>query len=121
MSSLMDNPSHASAPAGLAGYFYQVDVSIYVALDLMLAQKRVDQITLEPASQEDLEADLRDETKVSATTRLTVENYRLVLQAKLRNNEPWSIDDLATLVSRMTTVRIRQPMATSAANRLPRC
>lgn len=89
-----------SAPAGLAGYYYQVDASIYLALDLMLAQKRLDEITLEPANHEDLAADLREETQVSSTTRIIIGGYPLIVQAKLRHGEPWSDSDLETLLTK---------------------
>lgn len=89
-----------SAPAGLAGYDYQVDVSIYLALDLMLVRKRLDAITLEPANHEDLAADLKDETQVSAATRIMTGGYPLIIQAKLRHGEPWSDTDLETLLTK---------------------
>lgn len=89
-----------SAPAGLAGYHYQIDVSIYLALDLMLVRKRLDAITLEPANYEDLAADLKDETQVSAATRITIGGYPLIVQAKLRHGEPWSDTDLETLLTK---------------------
>ncbi|MFK0204725.1 hypothetical protein [Agrobacterium sp. NPDC090283] len=89
-----------SAPAGLAGYDYQVDVSIYLALDLMLVRKRLDEITLEPANHEDLAADLRDETQVSSATRIIIGGYPLIVQAKLRHGEPWSDTDLETLLTK---------------------
>ena len=94
------NDKTTSAPAGLTGYDYQVDVSIYLALDLMLARKRLDAITLEPANHEDLAADLKDETQVSAATRITIGSYPLIVQAKLRHGEPWSDADLKTLLTK---------------------
>ncbi|MBA4806853.1 hypothetical protein [Brevundimonas sp.] len=94
------NEKTTSAPAGLAGYDYQVDISIYLALDLMLVQKRLDEITLEPANHEDLAADLKDETQVSAATSLSIGGYPLVVQAKLRNGEPWSDTDIETLLTK---------------------
>lgn len=96
----MDDDTHAAAPAGLAGYFYQVDVSILIALDLMLAQKRLDEITLEPTNHEDLAADLKSETRASAETRLTLDGYGLIVQAKLRNTEPWGVTELKSLLVR---------------------
>lgn len=96
----MMNDKTTSAPAGLAGYDYQVDVSIYLALDLMLVRKRLDAITLEPANHEDLAADLKDEMQVSAATRTTIGGYPLIVQAKLRHGEPWSGTDLETLLKK---------------------
>lgn len=96
----MDETNQASASAGLAGYYYQVDVSIYVALDLIIAQKRLDRITLEPANHEDLAGDLTDEARASAATALGLADDRLIVQAKLRNTEPWSLEDLEKLIAR---------------------
>ncbi|NVK23075.1 MAG: hypothetical protein HWD86_11210 [Kangiellaceae bacterium] len=94
------NEKTTSAPAGLAGYYYQVDVSIYLALDLMLVRKRLDAITLEPANHEDLAADLKDDMHVSGATRTTIGGYPLIVQAKLRQGEPWSGTDLETLLNK---------------------
>lgn len=61
-----------SASTGLAGYDYQDDVSIYLALDLMLMRKRVNVIILECANHEGLVADLKGETQISTATRITI-------------------------------------------------
>ena len=44
----------------IAGYDYQIDVSVWLALDLILASKLTQQVVLEPASQEDLETELSE-------------------------------------------------------------
>jgi hypothetical protein len=51
-----------SAQASLEGYWYQLKVSVLFALDLLANKQQSDQITLEPANQEDLETELRDES-----------------------------------------------------------
>ncbi|MGO4569838.1 hypothetical protein AB4Z52_33600 [Rhizobium sp. 2YAF20] len=60
-----DEGSDALSPSsgGMAfeGYFYQLDVSILIALDLVLAKKVASQVTLEPATEEDLQAEIEDE------------------------------------------------------------
>lgn len=50
--------SLTGAAAAQAGYDYQVDVSILVALRLLLITKAASRLILEPANEEDLEADL---------------------------------------------------------------
>lgn len=47
----------SGAPA-LEGYLYQVEVSVWTALDLVLAKKLANAVELEPCSQEDIEAHL---------------------------------------------------------------
>jgi hypothetical protein len=46
------------AAAAQAGFDYQLDVSILAALQLLLISKAATRLVLEPASEEDLEADL---------------------------------------------------------------
>ncbi|MBY5558108.1 hypothetical protein J0664_32565 (plasmid) [Rhizobium leguminosarum] len=53
-----DGQDAAGAGAySLAGYDYQIDVSIWLALDLLLANKVAQSIELEPATEEDIEAE----------------------------------------------------------------
>jgi hypothetical protein len=42
----------------IAGYEYQIDVSVWLALDLVLANRLTHELILEPASEEDIEAEL---------------------------------------------------------------
>ncbi|MBC7586649.1 MAG: hypothetical protein H7316_23210 [Tardiphaga sp.] len=78
----------SSGGASLEGYFYQLDVSILTALDLVLAKKVAQEIILEPTTDEDLEADLEDEPGALSEI-LAIDNYRLVAQCKLRSTGPW--------------------------------
>ena len=50
------------AAAAQAGYDYQLDVSILAALRLLLITKAASRLVLEPANEEDLEADLAPAT-----------------------------------------------------------
>jgi hypothetical protein len=52
--------SGSSAAASLEGYFYQLDVSIWLALYLLIAKQLAHSVRLEPATEEDLEAQLDD-------------------------------------------------------------
>lgn len=56
-----------SAQSSLDGYWYQLKVSVLFALDLLANKQQTDQITLEPASEEDLYTELTGE--VSALTQ----------------------------------------------------
>jgi len=82
--------------ASLEGYEYQVDVSIWLALDLILALRAATHLQLEPSSQEDVEADM------SVASTLVIETYRLVVQAKLRSGDAWTIKSIESLLQHGT-------------------
>lgn len=46
----------SSGNPGYAGYEYQVEVTVWVALDLLLAKGATNEVVVEPRSDEDLEA-----------------------------------------------------------------
>ncbi|WP_448044363.1 nSTAND3 domain-containing NTPase [Bradyrhizobium liaoningense] len=93
-----DGTSPSSGGRSLEGYFYQLDVSILTALDLVLAKKVAHQVVLEPASDEDLEADIAD-APGALLEMIAIDNYRLVLQCKLRSTGPWKHGDLTRLLA----------------------
>ncbi|MGY4395293.1 hypothetical protein ACVWZA_000454 [Sphingomonas sp. UYAg733] len=87
------------AAAAQAGYDYQLDVSILAALRLLLITKAASRLVLEPANEEDLEADLAPATPGRVQPSATVAGgYKLVIQVKLRGGEPWSIEDFRVLL-----------------------
>jgi hypothetical protein len=96
----------------LAGYDYQMDVSVWLALDLLLANKQAHELILEPATQEDLEAELEEFEPGRATERFQVGNYLLVVQAKLRSGDAWTAAGIKALLNHGSDQRA------SAANRL---
>ena len=85
------------AQAALAGYRYQVKVSVLFALDVLANRQEADQITLEPANREDLETELKDEPG-ALTQSLTIRTRKLVVQCKLRNSGPWTIGEIKSLL-----------------------
>jgi len=93
-----DGLSPSSGGRSLEGYVYQLDVSILTALDLVLARKVAHEIVLEPATEEDLEADIEHEPGALSET-VALDSYRLVLQCKLRNTGPWKHQDLSRLLA----------------------
>ena len=101
-----------SGAAALAGYDYQIDVSIWLALDLMLSRKLTDSVTLEPASEEDLEATIADFEQGPVATRAAIDGYQLVVQAKRREGDAWRVSDLKRLLRHGSETRV------SAAERL---
>ncbi|WP_208512893.1 hypothetical protein [Variovorax paradoxus] len=91
------------AAAALAGYEYQLNVSVLAALRLLLITKSAARVTLEPANNEDLEADLTPDQpgRVEARAQLA-DGHRLVVQVKFRSGEPWSIADFEKLLNHGT-------------------
>ena len=97
----MPAPTSAAggAKAALAGFEYQLGVSVLAALRLMLIMKSATQITLEPANEEDLESDLEPAApgRVQPSANIAA-GYKLVVQVKLRNSGPWSIENFKALL-----------------------
>ncbi|GEO00567.1 hypothetical protein NSE01_23990 [Novosphingobium sediminis] len=91
--------SLTGAAAAQAGYDYQVDVSILAALRLLLITKAASRLILEPANEEDLEADLAPNVPGRVEPSAVVAGgYKLVIQVKRRSGEPWSIEDFRALL-----------------------
>ena len=107
----MNTPTPTSAAGGakaaLDGFEYQLGVSVLAALRLMLITKSATRITLEPANDEDLEAELEPATpgRVQPSANVAA-GYKLVMQVKLRDSGPWSIKDFDALLKHGTA---RQP------------
>lgn len=93
------SPLKAADDAGgnpsLDGWHYQCDVSVFAALDLLVVNRVAKVLQLEPATQEDLEAELQA-PRVSSWT--VVDGERLVVQAKLRRTGQWTPASLRDLV-----------------------
>lgn len=91
--------NNTGAPAALAGYDYQLDVSILAALRILFVTKSASRITLEPANADDIEVELEEDDPghVEATAQLGVAT-RIIMQVKLRSGDPWSIDAFERLL-----------------------
>lgn len=87
-----------SGAHSLAGYDYQVDVSVWLALDLLLANKIAQSIELEPASEEDIEAELIESEPGRLATKVSADGYKLVVQAKLRGGDAWTVAGINALL-----------------------
>ncbi len=83
---------------GFPGYEYQIEVTIWVALDLRLAKVATDEVMIEPRSEEDLEAAVTH--PAAASLRLTAQGVRLdlILQAKTRSGSPWPATAIADVL-----------------------
>lgn len=80
------------ATAALAGYDYQLDVSILAALRILFVTKSASRITLEPANADDIEVELEEDDPghIETQAHLGVAT-RLIMQVKLRGGDPWSL------------------------------
>lgn len=75
----------------LLGYDYQVDVSVWLALDLMVASRLAIEMTLEHVSEEDVEADVEEFEPGPVTDDVRMRaGYRLIVQAKRRTGNAWT-------------------------------
>ncbi len=92
--------SSRGATAAQAGYEYQLNVSVFAALRVLLITKSATRITLEPANEEDLEVDLEPNRpgRVKPSANLA-SGYKLIVQVKSRSGEPWSISDFDALLN----------------------
>lgn len=82
----------------IAGYEYQIDVSVWLALDLVLANRLAQELILEPPTEEDIEADLAANEPSLLTSTAILEGYRLIVQAKLRGGDAWSVASVKALL-----------------------
>ena len=89
---LFRNPSYA-------GYEYQVYATIWVALDLVFAKQVTDELTIEPQSQEDLEATAHDPESAFPGLRASGDSFDIMFQFKTRSGAPWSSTDLAKVLT----------------------
>ena len=114
-----------SGSAAVAGFEYQIGVSVWLALDLILASKLTQEMVLEPASQEDLEAKLEDYAPGRVTSSTALYGYTLVVQAKYRSSDAWTVPDIKRLLmhggkdrqsaaSRLSASNIRYLLVTNA-------
>jgi hypothetical protein len=106
-----DDEGGGSGGHSIAGYEYQIDVSIWLALDLVLANRLTQELILEPASEEDIEADLSEAEPGRLTSTAVLDGYRLIVQAKLRSGDAWTVAGVKALLQHGVA-------RTSAAKRL---
>ena len=89
----------SGAEAALAGYEYQLSVSVLAALRMLLMTKSASHIVLEPANEEDLQADIDDAGpgRVEPSASLA-DGYKLVIQVKYTSGDPWSLAKFQALL-----------------------
>jgi hypothetical protein len=93
------NVPASGAEAALAGYEYQLSVSVLAALRIMLVTKAASSITLEPANEEDLQADIDSPGPGRVVPSAQVaDGYKLVVQVKYGSGDPWSLAKFKALL-----------------------
>ena len=93
-----EDEAGGSGGQSVAGYEYQIDVSVWLALDLVLANRLTHELVLEPASEEDIEADLAENEPGRLTSTAALDGYRLIVQAKLRGGDAWTVAGVKALL-----------------------
>ena len=84
---------------GYAGYEYQIDVAVWLTLHLVVAHRVARAVEIEPASQEDLEADVNNHVAPGHLTGgAELESHTLVVQAKLRTGNAWTESGIRRLL-----------------------
>jgi hypothetical protein len=87
-----------SGNPGYAGYEHQIEATIWVALDLMLAKNATAEVEIEPKSDEDLEAAVRDPASASLGVSAAGERLDLIIQIKTRSGSPWTAAAIADVL-----------------------
>ena len=95
----------AGGPAGQRGYEYQVDVSVWAAMELVMARRSTESLVLEPCSQEDLEAEVKDSDPPKTELSVTSGEKLLVIQVKSRTTAAWDVEDVKSLLKHGSETR----------------
>lgn len=94
---------------GYRGFEYQIDASIWIALDLMLDKARIDMMQVEPANAEDVEAALASpipapdpiaasDLQTASVNATVVKGRRMLYQMKTRSTGPWTAASFSDVV-----------------------
>ena len=85
---------------GYSGYEYQIEVTIWIALDLMLAKSGTNELDIEPPSHEDIEASIHDpNSALLGLAAQASDRVDLVFQVKSRSASPWTSKDIAKILT----------------------
>ena len=86
----VDEGASGAGSWAIRGFDYQVDVSVWLALDLMVASRLTAEMTLEAVSEEDIETDLEEVEPNTVADTVPMHGYRLIVQAKRRTGDAWT-------------------------------
>ena len=90
----------------MAGYDYQIDVSVWLAVDLVLVSRISDELVLEPASEEDIEAKLSDSEPSRVESKIAIEDFTLIVQCKRHSGNAWTPTTLRSLLNHGSDKRV---------------
>lgn len=86
------------------GYEYQIYVSIWTALFLIFKEKKCKEIIIEPATEEDIAANLDvDSCEVITTLQFPMPTKPLQIQVKLRSGGPLDVSEFVNIISNDTS------------------
>jgi hypothetical protein len=97
--STQDEEGTGSGGASFQGYLYQAEVTVLVALELLARSATAESISIEPASEEDIEAQIGDELPPAVGLSVDTGKYRLVIQVKHKESGSWGIRSFAKLLT----------------------
>ena len=100
--------TQSSGNAGFAGYDYQIEATVWLALELMVARSVTDEVVIEPPSQEDVEATIQDAGKAELRLCCADSPSRHAFQMKRRSSAPWSASDLAKVITQGEVAQARK-------------
>lgn len=101
-----DNSDLGGAGAGswaLKGFDYQAAVSVWLALDVMVANKLAAEMVLEHVSEEDIEAEVEEFEPGAVADTVPMRGYRLIVQAKRREGNAWTEGQFIKLLEHLGT------------------
>ena len=88
--------ANTGGSSGYAGYEYQKRVTAWLSLELMIGKALTDSIVVEPRSQEDIEAALKEPDE--ASLEFSTAPNKLTVQIKSRSTAPWSSSAFADVL-----------------------
>jgi hypothetical protein len=81
------------------GYEYQIKVTVWIALSLMIDFQCAESLTVEPVSGEDVAAELNvDAEKAVSQVGFAIDSYSLDIQIKRKTTGAWSVRQVGHMV-----------------------
>ena len=88
------------------GYEYQILATVWIALDLIFQRKFCEKIVVEPASGEDIAAELNVEPeKANSIVDVCSDKFPLEIQIKLRNSGHWTTSKFCEVLQGKTQIK----------------
>lgn len=110
---LDENQIGGAGRDALAGYDFQMDVSVWLALYFLVANKQAQELILEPASQEDLEGVLEEAEPSPVTSEIRLKAYKLIGHPACLNQQLSQFDEQWFSIAKVTVNHRLQECATA--------